>query len=248
MNEEWFSHWFDSPYYHTLYHQRNDDDARNFIDNLVAYLKPEPGAPILDLACGRGRHALYLSKLGFNVTGLDFSMSNIDFASQLESDHLSFFQHDMRLPYRINYYQYIFNFFTSFGYFDRFEEHLSSLENIYQGLKPGGVFVLDFMNSHLERERLVEDEQRVVDGLIFNIQRWMDEEHIFKTICFQVEDKSYVFRENVRSFRMEELEDMLKAIGFERMLFFGNYKMDPFVVEHSERLILLAHKPNLTLA
>ncbi len=247
MEEEWFSHWFDSPYYHKLYHQRNDDDARYFIDNLINILKPAQGSTVLDLACGRGRHALYLSQLGFDVTGLDFSKSNIEYARKLESDHLSFFQHDMRLPYRVNYYQYIFNFFTSFGYFDCVEQHLSSLKNIFLGLKPGGVFVLDFMNSHLERRKLVVDERREVDGLTFKIHRRMDDHHIFKTITFENDGRSNVFREKVRSFQLDEIKDLLEASGFQGLQAYGNYGMDPFQVEISERLIILAFKPNLKL-
>ena len=102
MTKEWFKNWFDSPYYHLLYHQRNDVEAELFIDNLLAYLQPEPEASFLDIACGRGRHAIYLNKKGFSVTGVDLSESNILFAQEFQQENLHFFVHDMRRPSRVN--------------------------------------------------------------------------------------------------------------------------------------------------
>ena len=63
-HKKWFENWFDSPYYHILYQNRNDDEAKFFIDNLCAYLKPSLNDTLLDVACGRGRHAIYLNKKG----------------------------------------------------------------------------------------------------------------------------------------------------------------------------------------
>src|SRR5436853_6516213 len=61
---EWFESWFDSPYYHVLYKERDDLEARSFLDSLIGYLNPAPGSTILDVACGKGRHSLYLNQKG----------------------------------------------------------------------------------------------------------------------------------------------------------------------------------------
>ena len=71
--KEWFEHWFDTPFYHILYDYRNDDEARYFMGNLVDYLKLSKGDKILDLPCGKGRHALFLYEKGFKTTGADLS-------------------------------------------------------------------------------------------------------------------------------------------------------------------------------
>ena len=65
-NKDWFVSWFDTEYYHTLYKHRDDTEAHDFVKNLVSFLKLTQNDTILDLACGKGRHAIYLNQLGFN--------------------------------------------------------------------------------------------------------------------------------------------------------------------------------------
>ncbi len=72
QSEEWFTQWFNS-YYHILYKDRDQHEARLFIDNLARFLDFSPKNKILDLACGRGRHSVYLNSGGFDVTGIDLS-------------------------------------------------------------------------------------------------------------------------------------------------------------------------------
>src|SRR5439155_8599597 len=112
-----FESWFNSPYYHVLYKERNEKEAHSFLDMLIHFLRPMPGAKILDVACGKGRHSLYLNQKGFNVTGFDLSPENIDYDLQFQNDTLSFFRHDMREIFRVNHFDYVFNLFSSFGYF-----------------------------------------------------------------------------------------------------------------------------------
>ena len=114
MQQQWFKDWFNTPYYHQLYFKRDEKEASAFIDKLITYLNPAPGATMLDVACGKGRHSIRLAEKGFDVTGIDLSADSIEEALLSSSDTLQFFQHDMRLPFWINYFDYAFNFFTSF--------------------------------------------------------------------------------------------------------------------------------------
>ena len=71
--QQWYASWFDTPFYHILYKDRDHSEAQLFMDNLTNYLNiPEQGE-ILDLACGKGRHSMYLNSLGYDVTGVDLS-------------------------------------------------------------------------------------------------------------------------------------------------------------------------------
>src|SRR6185295_11720123 len=106
FQKQWFEAWFDSPYYHVLYKQRDEPEAQAFLDNLIKLLKPPKTARILDVACGRGRHALYLNKKGYQVFGFDLSKKNIDYNKQFENNNLQFFVHDMREAFRVNYFEY----------------------------------------------------------------------------------------------------------------------------------------------
>ncbi|WP_341840998.1 class I SAM-dependent methyltransferase [Chitinophaga caseinilytica] len=169
--KQWFKDWFNSPYYHLLYNNRDEREASAFIDKLVDYLRPDAGALMLDVACGRGRHARYLADKGFNVTGIDLSEESIAAARKLENERLSFFQHDMRLPFRINYFDIVFNFFTSFGYFETRHENDNALRTLTNSLKPGGRLVLDYLNSPFAAAHLVPNEIKEIDDVVFDIHR-----------------------------------------------------------------------------
>src|SRR5690606_19509388 len=108
---------FNSPYYHQLYYKRDEEEAAEFISRLIAHQNPAPGSKMLDVACGKGRHSIQMADKGFDVTGIDLSEESIEEALQKEADNLHFYRHDMRLPFWINYFDYAYNFFTSFGYF-----------------------------------------------------------------------------------------------------------------------------------
>lgn len=103
--KSWYKNWFDSPYYHLLYQHRDEEEASQFIRTLINYLKPIHNSTMLDIACGKGRHSIALAEMGFDVTGIDLSWASIEEAKKSEHDKLHFYQHDMRLPFRINYYQ-----------------------------------------------------------------------------------------------------------------------------------------------
>src|SRR5688572_19479368 len=103
MTATWFKDWFNSPYYHQLYFQRDDAEAAAFIDKLIDHLQPSPRSMMLDVACGKGRHSIQLASKGYFVTGIDLSEDSIIEAKKFETDNLEFFVHDMRLPFRINY-------------------------------------------------------------------------------------------------------------------------------------------------
>src|SRR5258706_2099165 len=144
----WYKEWFSSPFYHRLYFERDKKEAEAFIHKLTHFLQPLPRSYMLDVACGRGRHSLILAEMGFDVTGIDLSLESIYYAKQFEKDNLSFYQHDMRLPFWINYFDYAFNFFTSFGYFATRREHDDAMRTITGSLKPGGCFIIDYLNVH----------------------------------------------------------------------------------------------------
>ena len=116
MNEnEWFEDWFDSPYYHILYRHRDTDEAEAFLSGLIKDIPMTPGSSVLDVACGRGRHAIYLNRQGFDVNGFDLSEQNTLHNLEFENDRLRFFRHDMRDVFCVNCFDYVVNLFSSFG-------------------------------------------------------------------------------------------------------------------------------------
>src|SRR5262245_4791246 len=178
---QWFASWFDSPHYHALYGYRDNAEAVAFVDALVERLRPAPGARVLDLGCGSGRHARHLNAKGLDVTGLDLAASSIQTARRSENEHLRFRRHDMRVPFGRAAFDCVFNFFTSFGYFEG-DEHLKIVTNIADSLRPGGRLVLDYLNAGYAARRLTPEETRQVDGTVVHIARWMADGRFYKQI------------------------------------------------------------------
>lgn len=237
---EWFEDWFDSPYYSILYQNRDETEARQFINALLEKLQPPADARVLDLACGKGRFSKYLAEKGFDVTGLDLSENSIGYARQFESDRLAFYTHDMRLPYRVRYYDYIFSFFTSFGYFDTDRDHIRTLKSIRTGLRAGGVFVLDFLNARHVRNGLPMREEKELEGIRFQISKAEDGRFVTKSIRFEDRGRAYSFEERVRLYEQPDLERLFKAAGLEITAVYGDYALQAFDIQRSPRIILVA--------
>jgi SAM-dependent methyltransferase len=241
---EWYKHWFNSPFYHKLYFDRDENEAGAFIKKLITHLKPPDGSRMLDIACGKGRHSKTLATLGFQVTGIDISEDSILHARQFENESLEFFTHDMRLPFRINYYDYAFNFFTSFGYFNTHREHDDSIRTIANSLKPNGIFVIDYLNVNDAEDRLVHNEEKKIDETNYTILRWHNETHFFKKII--VDDPSLVnqlvYTEKVTKFRLGDFTDMLSFQGLQVQEVFGDYSLNKYDVQKTPRMIIVAKK------
>jgi SAM-dependent methyltransferase len=242
LKADWFKDWFDSPFYHILYQNRDEEEANFFIHNLVNYLELKPKLKVLDLACGKGRHAYFLSQYNLNVFGADLAENSISEASKMEQENLRFFVHDMRNKLPIQSFDFIFNLFTSFGYFDHEDENSKVLDSIYQALNEKGTLVIDFMNAQKVIANLVTDEQKVCANTTFKINRWVDGKHIFKQICFTNEGEEKTYVERVQALLYEDFEKLLLKAGFELKATFGNYKLEPFYADKSDRLILIAQK------
>ena len=177
---DWFKAWFNTPYYHTLYKNRNDDEARTFIENVTKFIEIPSTSKVMDLACGKGRHAVTLNNLGFDVLGLDLSEESIAYAKQFENKHLHFDVHDMRKVYKENEFDAIFNLFTSFGYFDNDDENALVFEAIKKQLKPNGILVFDYLNAEKIVKNLVPYEEKEIDGILFKITKSITEKNFIK--------------------------------------------------------------------
>ena len=236
--QNWFASWFDTPYYHILYKERNYREAQIFMDNLTHYLNLPEKAKVLDLACGKGRHAIYLNQLGFEVIGADLSENSIAEANKNSNSSLHFQVHDMREKFD-DLFDAIFNLFTSFGYFENDADNLKTLIAIKESLTEHGFAVIDFMNVNQVISNLVPEETKTVEGIDFHIQRYVKDGHIYKEINFEDQGESYHFTEKVQALTLQDFQTMMEEAGIYLLDIFGDYKLKKFHKTESERLIMI---------
>lgn len=240
MKNNWFATWFDSKYYHILYQHRDDTEAHFFIDNLINYLNLPQKATVLDLACGKGRHSIYLAQKNLAVTGVDLSPESINYAKQFEKENLQFETHDMRQPIEFGSFDAILNLFTSFGYFDTEAEHLQTLHSMKNGRKKSDdIIVIDFFNAYKVIQNLVLEETKTLNNITFHLKRWVENGAIIKDIQFEDAGEQFQFQERVHAFSLEKFQQLFDEVGLKILQTFGGYDLSPFVKEKSNRLIMI---------
>ncbi len=242
MEKEWFSSWFDTPYYHTLYKHRDDSEASVFIDNIAKLLKLNPNADCWDLCCGKGRHSIYLNKKGYHVVGTDLSVQSITEANKSANDTLEFYSHDMRHLFRTNYFDAVFNLFTSFGYFETRHDDVNVFNAVEKALKPKGIFVFDFLNSAYVKNMLIAEDEKTIDGITFHITKAIENNTVIKKIDFKDKGKYFHYEERVKLFDKEYFEGLATECNLTVLNVFGNYHLEDFDLNSSPRLILILQK------
>jgi 2-polyprenyl-3-methyl-5-hydroxy-6-metoxy-1,4-benzoquinol methylase len=242
--KDWFVSWFDSPYYHLLYNNRNEHEAQAFVEKIVAHFSLLPHSTLLDLACGKGRHSLAFAKLGLDVTGIDLSKNSIAFAKQYEHSMLHFYEHDMRNTFRTNYYDLVCNLFTSFGYFKTAHDNVLAARTMLHAVKPNGYIVIDFVNRQHARQNIETKRNEKIErnGIQFTIKRNYTEHQFLKEIIVHDNNMEHTFYEQLNSFTLNEMKQIFEQAGSKFASAFGNYQLEDYQEDTSPRMILVFEK------
>jgi SAM-dependent methyltransferase len=240
---DWFESWFGSPYYHILYEHRDELEAQAFVETLLNYLQPLPMSTMADIACGEGRFSIELAEHGYDVIGVDLSYANIEKAKKYEHENLHFMVHDMRYPFYINYFNYVFNFFTSFGYFATDRDHMMAAKSFAAGMKKGGLLIIDYLNKEQSLAKLVPEETLQRGKYEFNLQRKLENNHFVKDIYFKdSEGRERHYKESVAAFELSDFIRMFKKAGLSLVATFGDYHLNSYHPFDSPRLIMIFKK------
>jgi len=242
----WFESWFDSPYYHILYQNRDEKEAKSFIDALYQRFKIQPQHTILDLACGKGRHSLYMGQKNNLTTGVDLSPNSISEAKKMASklnlnDRVKFQVEDMRNFNLGQHFDFVFNLFTSFGYFEDKTENLDVISSIARHQNKDDIVLIDYFNSQLVRKNGEIRETKILSGIEFKIHKTLSSEHIMKHIKFVDKGIEYEFQEKVQLFNANEIEMMLMTENYNIIGHFGDYQLGKYT-EKSPRNIIVGIK------
>lgn len=240
---DWFETWFGSPYYRILYRNRDLLEAQGFVDNLINYLQPLPESTMLDIACGEGRYAVQLAAKHFDVTGIDLSYASIRKAKQYEKDNLHFFVHDMRYPFYINFFDFAFNFFTSFGYFASERDHLLAAKSFAKGLKKGGLLTIDYLNREYSLERQIPKETILRGNYEFYVERRLEDNYFKKDIRFRDINKNLRhYTESVAAFTLADFIRIFRKAGMSLIATFGDYELNSYHPVDTPRMIMIFKK------
>lgn len=236
----WYREWFGHDYL-DLYAHRDQQEAERNIDFVEAYLAPPRPRAVLDLACGAGRHTQALRRRGHRALGVDLSLTLL-----ARRPCLPRVGGDMRrLPFTAASFDWVLNFFTSFGYFENERENFRVLEEVVRILTPGGRFLIDFLNRERVLAGLEARTEREEDGRRIEVERWYDRarQRINKRITVRPEDQPpRTYLESVRAYGREEAEIGLSRAGLEIDAAFGDFSGGSYHRD-SERLILVGHRP-----
>lgn len=240
----WYDSWFDSDAYPLVYAHRDEEEARQCIDLIESNVEPVPGARILDVGCGRGRHALRLAERGYRVTGIDLSEPSIRQARQEAAarDLTAVFSvRDMRDTVCNACFDGVVNLFTTFGYFANDADNEAALRAMATALDTDDWFVQDFLNAPQVRNTLVPEDTRTRNGVHIRQTRRIEEGRIHKTITLTSDTGTDTYRESVRLYTRTDLELMYRSVGLEPLRAFGHYDGRPHT-SSSPRLILIARR------
>jgi len=234
---DWFRAWFGDEYL-AVYPHRDAREARAAVE-LYLCSAPPPAGPVLDLACGAGRHLRELLSAGLHAVGLDLSIVMLGKAREA-SPRSQLVRGDMRrLPFRSSSFAGLTSFFTSFGYFASSAQDRQAAAEMNRVLAPGGTFMLDFLHADRVRRDLVPAETGRIRGFELSVERRIEDDTVIKSIRMQPHDGSgeREFEERVRLYEPAVLEELLREAGLDARMRFGDYSGGDFDSD-AGRLIL----------
>jgi SAM-dependent methyltransferase len=222
------------------------ESAPREVEAMVALLGLSPGAKVLDLCCGVGRHSLELARRGFQVTGVDRTTAYLQEArarASQEGLEVEFVQEDMRTFVRPEAFDAVINYFTSFGYFESEDEDRRVVENAYRSLRPGGLLLMDMMGKEILARIFSERGWREEDGMLILEDRQVapDWSTVYNRWIIIKDGERREVTLTTRQYSAAELSRLLKGCGFERVEVYGDLTGAPYDME-ARRLVVVAGK------
>jgi SAM-dependent methyltransferase len=233
----WYQEWFGEEYLE-LYSYRDETEARQ----QVGFFRSQVGdvdGPVLDLACGMGRHMQELAALGYETVGGDLSYTLLRNGAG-QYGPMALVRADMRsLPFCDDTFAGLVSFFTSFGYFATEEENMTVVSEMARVLEGGAPFLFDYLNVHRELQKLVQREHRDTPLGPVKIERWFDPSDRSFNKRITIGDKRYL--ERVRGYDLDEISMMFNSAHLSIRAAFGDFDGSPYTHE-SPRLILVGSR------
>jgi len=248
VHPEWPITFFDEDYLRIYRPQLTEDRTRMETEFIASALDLPHGAAVLDLACGLGRHAIGMAKLGYHVTGVDFNPRYLEeaaVAADRAGVKVSWMVGDMRSLHVEEGFDGIYSYFTSFGYFsDRENDRV--IANVAQALRHSGRFLLDMANrdwilTHPQQRTWTQQE----DGGLLMEEATLDPSSSRVTsrlILIPPQGGAQVTKEfSLRLYTAAELTALFERLGLQVKHVWGGPDRSAYSAQ-SRRLVLLAER------
>jgi len=230
-----------------IFNKERRQKAAEEVEHALALVQLRPGAAVLDLGCGVGRHSLELARKGYRVTGVDRTamyLAKAKAAAAGQALNVEWVHADMRDFVRKGAFDAAINLLTSFGYFTDLADDRRVLDNVFAGLKPGGHLVIDLMGREvLARIFRQYDWHEEPDGTLLLEERTLKEDWTWLDMRWIIirggERRDHRFR--LRLYSGAELKALLADAGFAKINLYGSLSGTPY--DHqAERLVVVAQK------
>jgi SAM-dependent methyltransferase len=245
---EWPVAFFDDDYlriYRPQFLPERTEAETRFI---AAELALPERAEVMDLACGFGRHAIGMARLGYRVTGLDFNPRYLEIAAAdaaAAGVTVTWRTGDMREIGALKAFDGVYSFFTSFGYFED-DDNEKVLAGVARALRPGGRFLLDMANrdwilTHPQSRTWTQRE----DGALLMEETSLDlvnSRVLSRQILTDPQGGAQVTKQfTLRAYTCAELSALLRRHGFRVLEVLGGPGREPYGVE-SRRLVIVSER------
>jgi SAM-dependent methyltransferase len=245
---DWYTSFFGEDYLEMYETALPPERTAADVEGIIALLGLEPGARVLDLCCGHGRHAIPLAKRSYAVTGYDLSEVFLERAraqAEAQGAEVRWIQGDMReLPFDADF-DAVLNVFTSFGYFEDPEDDAKTLRGVRKALRPGGRFLLETMHrDSLPARFQSRGFERTAGGVIVLHERCWDlaRDVIDEDVTLLRPDGSRSeYRTSVRLRSLDEFLALLREADLEPEVWYGGLDGSPLNLT-SPRLVLVGRR------
>jgi SAM-dependent methyltransferase len=245
----WYVDFFRGDYLNVYGHTFTEERAEKESAFVASALELKPGASVLDLCCGQGRHSIQLAKRGLRVTGLDLNPEYLELAKQAAKASkvtIETIAADMRkIPFENNF-DAIVNMYSSFGYLESEGEDLKVLESAAKALKAGGRLLLDMLNREWAIDNYIQNDWHTgADGTLYVERRDLDLATSRMHVHFIVVDPKGSRRESIghiiRLYTLTEMTRILEHVGLHVTAVFGGFDSEAYAIG-TRRMIIVARK------
>lgn len=220
IEKQWTTKFFNTMYL-DMFMTRTHEQLFCEAQIIKFFLQAQPNSSILDFCCGTGSTANFLGSLGFDMSGIEYSQEYVDIGKQ-SHPHVNIVQGDA-LTYNFNKnFNYVTNWFSSFGYFND-EQNMLLLKNMKKHLNTNGKILIEIYNSEnilsnfnqqLHYHKQYKDKTYLItrNSTLIEKDKWLQQDWLFENEL--TGDIEFQFTTKTRLYLANDILDMLTQIGF----------------------------------